>query len=74
MAGATARAVERKFFQAVLSHEGARGRAEVVALEWSAQIRCEAGTTEPVCPRCGGPRRIGHAAGCRLGAIVRVVR
>jgi len=74
MAGAAARAVERKFFQAVLNHEVARGRAEVVALEWSAQIRCEAGAAEPGCPRCGGPKRIGHEAGCRLGAIVRVVR
>ncbi|KNY21717.1 hypothetical protein [Methylobacterium sp. ARG-1] len=73
MAGSTARAVERKFFQAVLSHEVARGRAEVVALEWSAQIRCEAGTSEPGCPHCGNPQRMGHDAGCRLGAIIRQV-
>ncbi|EIZ83658.1 hypothetical protein WYO_3671 [Methylobacterium sp. GXF4] len=73
MAGSAARAVERKFFQALLSHEVARGRAEIVALEWSAQINCNGGATELGCPACRFPQRMGHAARCRLGAIIRQV-
>lgn len=72
MPGACTRAVERKFFQAVLNHEVARGRAEMPALEWSAKIVCN-DDIEPGCPVCRNPQRIGHAFGCRLGRIVRAV-
>ena len=72
MAGATARAVERKFFQAVLTHELARERTETAALEWSAKIVCN-DDIEPGCPVCRNPQRIGHAFSCRFGRIVRAV-
>jgi hypothetical protein len=68
---AACNAADRAHFQAALLCEVARSRVELAALEWSADIDREAGGTEPGCPRCGGPKRIGHEAGCRLGAIVR---
>ena len=70
---AAAHAIPAESFQAVLQAEVARGRAEVIALEWSAKIVCN-DDIEPGCPVCRKTKRIGHAFSCRLGAIVRVVR
>ena len=59
----------RTAFDAALHAEVARGRQELRALEWSVPVPGR----EPSCSCCGGWQRVGHAASCRLGAIIRAV-
>lgn len=40
-------------------------------LQWGALADCADGGTEPACPYCGEPQRLGHAPRCRLATALR---